>query len=71
MRVLRAIRIALVDSRVPGKALAEALVNIPSQPTVVAVGRREERLKALEQASGGKIKGLVCVLVHGRRRLRH
>lgn len=64
-----------------GKALAEALVNIPSQPTVVAVGRREERLKALEQASGGKIKGLVCVsstprcarikrLAQGRRRRR-
>ncbi|EJD35883.1 NAD(P)-binding protein [Auricularia subglabra TFB-10046 SS5] len=43
-----------------GKALAAALVGIPSQPTVIAVGRRDERLKDLEAKSGGKIKGLVA-----------
>ncbi|KAH7099087.1 NAD(P)-binding protein [Auriculariales sp. MPI-PUGE-AT-0066] len=45
-----------------GKALAEALVAIPSAPTVIAVGRREDRLKALADSSAaqGKIKPFVA-----------
>lgn len=39
-----------------GKAIAERLPSIPSAPTVIAVGRRQERLDELAKSSNGKIK---------------
>lgn len=41
-----------------GRAIAERLPSIPSSPTVIAVGRRQERLDELAKSSKGKIKAL-------------
>lgn len=45
-----------------GKALAEALHALPSQPTVLAAGRRKERLDALKK---DRLEGVVVDVAAG------
>jgi len=47
--------------RLSGKALAVALVSIPSKPVIIAVGRREDRLKELAESkeADGRMKPFV------------
>lgn len=52
-----------------GRALALAIHDVPSKPTVIVAGRRQERIDELLQ-KGERIRGLQVDLTKGREHLR-
>ena len=52
-----------------GRALASAIHDLPSEPTVIVTGRRQERLEEISQ-TGKRIEGISVDVTAGRSALK-